>query len=285
MAQGTKLALIIGALARDPELRYTQSGLAVYTATVAGETHQTSHEGKPLNLPFYHQVTALGKFAEYLGERDYRAGDTVLVEGELEDNRFETADGRKRANVRIRAQRMDLLGGQGELVKDAGGGVRLAGGMNEVTLIGNLTRDPELRYTSSGDAVMEVTIATNERWKDRKDEWQEKAHYFKAVLWRELAEQHQDLKKGAPVLVKGRLKNESWTDDEGDKRSTSKVEAATLVPLMGRPRRRDDVQQPAAAPSAASAPPRSSGPVSGGLDIDQGLDLNDFPPYEDDMPF
>lgn len=298
MARGMNHVFLIGALARKPELRYTQSGMAVFEATVAGEDHITGSDGRERRLPFYHRISILGKPAEWQGERGYCAGDPVLVEGSLEYNAWESPEGGKRSMIRVKAQRMDGLAASVELTEDAGGGVRMVGGMNEVLVVGNLTREPELRYTPAGDAVLSLGLAVNENWTDRSGERQEKVHWIDVTLWRELAEAMQHLHKGDPVMVKGRLTNESWTDRDGNKRSSTKVEATRVEALSRGAGASSTAATPAAprqaAGSAAYSAPSygdydasgagaSTGNRSGGLDIDQGL--NDIPPEEDDMPF
>ncbi|MFC4454485.1 single-stranded DNA-binding protein [Deinococcus sonorensis] len=297
MARGMNHIFLIGVLARDPELRYTPSGVAVFDATIAGEDRVTGNDGRERNLPWYHRVSMLGKPAEWQSEKNLKAGDPVMIEGSLEYSSWDAPEGGKRSMVRVKGLRVESLGYTPETTQDAGGGVRMQGGMNQVLVIGNLTRDPELRYTPAGDAVLGLSMAVNETWKDRQGQQQEKVHWLDATLWRELAEQAKDLKKGDPVLVQGRLTNESWTDKDGNKRNTTKIEA-TRVEVLSRgagtgspattsaaPRQATASaarpQQRAAAPTGASQR-GAQGSRSGGLDIDSGLD--DFPP-EEDLPF
>lgn len=301
MARGMNHVFLIGALARDPELRYTPSGVAVFEATVAGEDHLIGNDGRERKLPWYHRVSLLGKPAEWQAERNLRAGDAVMVEGGLEYSQWEAPEGGKRSMVRVKAGRIEQLGSQPELVQDAGGGVRMAGGLNEVILIGNVTRDPELRYTPAGDAVLGLGLAVNESWQDRQGQRQEKTHWVDVTLWRDLAEAMKDLRKGDPVLVQGRLVNEAWTDRDGNKRNSTKVEA-TRVEALSRGAATGSAAATPAAPrtqtAGSTARPQPSsvdvsrtqpsrvantGTRSGGLDIDQGLD--DFPPEEEDLPF
>ena len=289
MARGMNHVFLMGALARDPELRYTPSGTAVFEATVAGEDHVMGTDGRERKLPWYHRVTLLGKPAEWQAERNLKAGDGVVVEGALDYSQWEAPEGGKRSMVRVKSLRMEQLAYQPELVQDAGGGVRSATAMNEVMLIGNIVRDPELRYTPSGDAVLGIGLAINESWTDRNGNKSEKTHWIDATLWRELAESFKDVKKGDPVMIIGRLVNESWTDKDGNKRNSTKVEVRMAQQLARNPgaagaapaasRQAAPAQRPAA--PAASAP--RPAPRSGGLDIDQGLD--DFPPEEEDLPF
>ena len=293
MARGMNHVFLIGALARDPELRYTPSGTAVFEATVAGEDHVIGNDGRERKLPWYHRVSILGKPAEWQAEKNLKGGDAVMVEGSLEYSQWEPPEGGKRSMVRVKALRLEQLGYQPELVQDAGGGVRMASGMNEVILIGNVTRDPELRYTPAGDAVLGLGLAVNETWNDRQGQRQEKTHWIDVTLWRDLAEAMKDLHKGDPVLVQGRLMNEAWTDKDGNKRNSTKVEASRVEALTrgtgsaesqspsAQPRQQAPKREPATvAAGGGRAPAR---PTSGGLDIDQGLD--DFPPEEEDLPF
>lgn len=93
---------------------------------------------------------------------------------------------------------------------------------NRVILVGNLTRDVELRYTPNNTAVTDIGMAVNERVK-RNDQWVDEAHFFDVTLWGRLAEiASQYLSKGSPVLVEGRLKLDRWEQD-GQKRSKIKI--------------------------------------------------------------
>ncbi len=297
MARGMNNVILIGTLAREPELRYTPSGVAVYEATIAGEDHIAGQDGKQRQLPWYHRISILGKPAEWQAERNLQAGDPVMVEGSLDYSSWDAPEGGKRSAVRVKALRVESLATQPETTQDAGGGVRMSGGMNQVMVVGNLTREPDLRYTPAGDAVLGLSMAVNETWNDRQGQKQEKVHWLDATLWRDLAESAKDLKKGDPVLITGRLTNESWTDKDGNKRSSTKIEA-TRVEALARgaapgtattpaaPRQATASaarpQQRAAAPSTGSQYGGQQGSRSAGLDIDSGL--QDFPP-EEDLPF
>ena len=93
---------------------------------------------------------------------------------------------------------------------------------NRVVLMGNLTRDVELRYTPSGTAVTDISLAVNERVK-RNDQWSDEVHFFDVTLWGRTAEiAGEYLSKGSPVLIEGRLKHDRWEQD-GQKRSKIKI--------------------------------------------------------------
>jgi single-strand DNA-binding protein len=95
------------------------------------------------------------------------------------------------------------------------------------TIVGNLTRDPEIRYSRDGQATTSLSVAVNRRWQDRTTkEWEESTSFFDVVCWRDLAENVAlSLTKGARVVVTGRLEQRSWESDEGEKRSKVEIVA------------------------------------------------------------
>lgn len=105
---------------------------------------------------------------------------------------------------------------------------------NNVTLVGNLVDDPELRFTPSGVAMAKLRIAVNRRWRDRQSgEWQEDTSFFNVVVWGEHGENVADsLTKGDRVIVTGRLDQRSWETDQGDKRSVVEVIADEVGPSL-----------------------------------------------------
>jgi single-strand DNA-binding protein len=106
---------------------------------------------------------------------------------------------------------------------------------NKITLVGNLGRDPELRYTPQGTPVCSFTLATNERRKDRAGENQDVTTWFRVTLWGRQAETaSQYLSKGRPVYIEGRLRVEEWTDKDGKQRYTLEVHATDMQFIGGR---------------------------------------------------
>jgi single-strand DNA-binding protein len=100
---------------------------------------------------------------------------------------------------------------------------------NKIILVGNLGRDPELRYTPQGLAVCDFSMATNERKKDKSGEYQDVPTWFRVTLWKNQAENASKyLKKGSPVYIEGRLSMEEWTDREGNNRQTLAVNATEM---------------------------------------------------------
>ncbi len=109
--------------------------------------------------------------------------------------------------------------------------------LNDVKLVGRLTRDPELRYTPQGTPVCHFRIAVSRSYKDRNSsEWKEEVAFVPCSVWRESAERcGQRLKKGSPVFIEGRLKSREWTTKEGQKRSDLEVDILKVqfLEMMG----------------------------------------------------
>jgi single-strand DNA-binding protein len=108
--------------------------------------------------------------------------------------------------------------------------------VNKVILIGNLGKDPEVKYTPQGTAVAKITVATNERFKDKSGTWQDRTEWHNVVLWQRLAEiAGEYLKKGGKVYIEGRLQTRSWDDKQtNQKKYMTEIVANDLVLLSGR---------------------------------------------------
>lgn len=105
---------------------------------------------------------------------------------------------------------------------------------NKIIVVGNLGRDPELRYTPQGDAVCDFSIATNEKKRDRAGELQDVTTWFKVTLWRRQAENASKyLTKGSPVYIEGRLRVEEWADKEGKTRQSLEINATDMQFIGG----------------------------------------------------
>ncbi len=142
---------------------------------------------------------------------------------------------------------------------------------NSVTLVGNITRDPELRFTASGQATASFGLAVNRVWNDRQsNERKEAVSFFDVVCWREMAENaSESLSKGARVLVTGRLEQRSWETPEGDKRSKIEVVADEVGPSLRWATaeiRKNDRRGPAESgpPANGARPVSNAAPASSG---------------------
>lgn len=147
---------------------------------------------------------------------------------------------------------------------------------NKIIIVGNLGRDPELRYTPQGTAVCDFSMATNERKRDKSGEFQEVATWFRITLWRNQAENAAKyLKKGSQVYIEGRLSIEEWTDRDGNSRQTLAVQASDMHFLGGRGEgsSMSESGEPEFAGPASSEPQSSSAPATRA------------PANDDDIPF
>ena len=112
----------------------------------------------------------------------------------------------------------------------------MAKSVNKVILVGNLGKDPEVKYTPGGTAVAKFSLATNERYKDKEGQWQDRTEWHNIVAWQRLAEiAGEYLKKGRTVYIEGRLQTSSWDDKEsGQKKYKTEIVAQDLVLLGGK---------------------------------------------------
>ena len=105
---------------------------------------------------------------------------------------------------------------------------------NAITVVGNITRDPELKFLNSGQAALKLSIAVNRRWQNRQtQEWEERVSFFEVVGYGAMAENAANsLTKGARVIVSGRLEQRSWETENGDKRSIVEINADEIGPSL-----------------------------------------------------
>lgn len=157
--------------------------------------------------------------------------------------------------------------------------------VNKVILVGRLGQNPEVRYTPSGAAVANFSVATNESWTDKQGQKQEKVEWHRIVVWGKLAELcNQYLQKGRQVYIEGRMQTRQWQDKEGQTKYTTEVQAQTVQFLgatQGQGAQSGGYEQRGA---SSSSPPQASGsgadfapPAAGGL--------NEPSFTEDDIPF
>jgi single-strand DNA-binding protein len=149
----------------------------------------------------------------------------------------------------------------------------MARGVNKVILIGNLGKDPEVRYMPSGGAVANVTLATSESWKDKQSgEMQERTEWHNVVFFNRLAEiAGEYLKKGSKVYVEGSLRTRKWQDKSGQDRYTTEIVASEMQMLDGR------------TSGGGSAPARSQQEDRGDYEPSRRAPAADD--FDDDIPF
>lgn len=153
----------------------------------------------------------------------------------------------------------------------------MARSLNQVTLMGNLTRDPELRTIPSGQNVCSLSLALNRSYKDAQDQWQEATDYVDIVAWGNLADRVSTyLHKGSRCLVQGRLQSRSWEQPDGTKRSKLEVLASDITFLDGRGQESQTSDEAVVSSSAKSKTSKKDQVVE---------EVEDEPINLDDIPF
>ena len=126
----------------------------------------------------------------------------------------------------------------------------MARSLNSVQLIGNLTRDPELRYTASGRPVCDIGLATGRQWKTETGEKKEETEFHKIVLWGKLAEiASQYLRIGMKAYFQGRVQTRSWTAQDGTQKYTTEIIAEDMIMLSGNPAYQKPAEPPVPEPA------------------------------------
>lgn len=150
--------------------------------------------------------------------------------------------------------------------------------VNKVILLGRLGQDPELKYTPSGTAVCNFSMATSENWNDKSGQKQERTEWHRIVVWGKLAELcNQYLSKGRQAYVEGRLQTRSWDDKTGGKRYTTEVNASTVQFIGGR-------ESASSSNNYDSAPSQNDGPDDDFMN--QNYNVNTDTNFtSDDIPF
>ncbi|MFH2007515.1 MAG: single-stranded DNA-binding protein [bacterium] len=132
----------------------------------------------------------------------------------------------------------------------------MADGINKAILVGNLGGDPELRYTSGGQAVCDMRIATSEKWTGKDGQLQERTEWHRIVVWGRTAETcNEYLKKGSQIYLEGRIQTRKWEDRDGNQRYTTEIVANKVLFLSGGGRRDDRTFDGPPPPSDQDAPP------------------------------
>ena len=166
--------------------------------------------------------------------------------------------------------------------------------INKVTLIGNLGKDPEMRYMPSGEAIANLTLATTDNWKDKTGAKQEKTEWHRISMFGRIAEVAGEyLKKGSSVYIEGRLQTRKWQDKDGQDRYTTEIVANEMKMLGGRPgggvestTSFDDSDRGERSNERGGSTPRSTGqPMGSGSSSASAPKKAKLDDFDDDIPF
>jgi len=243
---------IIGYQTQPLQIRTTPGGTSVVDLNLVVPYGFKSPQGEALTGKGFHVVTLWGPMAEVAGQY-MKPGSQVFVSGRLQTDSWEDEKTKeKRSKTKIVALDMILLDpkdGQRPAPKNASSLLAL---LNRADVIGNVTKDPEIRTTTNGQQVLTLGVATNERWREKATGAdRERTEFHNVVIWGALAQEVASaVKKGQRVHVSGRVQTRSWETQQGSKRTTTEI-IAESVSLLG-------VANPAALESVRTeAAPRS----------------------------
>jgi len=216
-------AQIIGHLTDDPQIRQTPSGQTVGDLNIVTKATFKTSTGAMQVSSSYHNVVVWRGLAD-ISQRFLKKGSQVFISGRIQTDEWEDANtGNKRYKTRVTADEMILLSPKNPNPPTPEGSM-VAGALNQAEIIGNVSRDPELRQTPNGNSVVSFGVATNYSWKDRSGETQEKTEFHNVVAWDELAKSiAETFKKGRKVYIRGRLQTRSWETPDGNKRYTTEI--------------------------------------------------------------
>ncbi|MDD4319598.1 MAG: single-stranded DNA-binding protein [Candidatus Peribacteraceae bacterium] len=252
---------IIGYQTQPVTIRQTPGGSSVTDLNLVVPYAFRTENGETLEGKGFHTVTLWGPMADVAG-RYMKPGSQVFISGRLQTDSWENEQtGEKRSKTKIVGLDMILLDPKDGLRAAPEGAAGMLGGLNRADIIGNVTKDPEMRTTTGGQQVLTLGVATNDRWKDRASgEDKERSEFHNVVIWGALAERvAKTLHKGNRVFVCGRVQTRSWETKEGAKRYTTEV-IADQVSLLGthHPLAEASIQAGAAMDARGTGPAMSS---------------------------
>lgn len=224
---------LIGYQTQPVQVRQTPSGTSVTDLNLVVPSQVKTEAGETIQSKSFHTVTLWGPVAEVAGQF-VRPGSQLFIGGRLQTDSWEDEKtGEKRSKTKVVGNEMILLdpkGGQSPAPQSEA----VSGGVNRAEVIGNVTKDPEIRTTTSGQKVLTIGIATNDRWKDRQSgEMKEKSEFHNVVVWGNLAEDvARNAKKGVRVYAAGRVQSRTWETPTGQKRVSTEI-VADQVSLLG----------------------------------------------------
>lgn len=160
--------------------------------------------------------------------------------------------------------------------------------VNKVILIGNLGKDPELKYLASGQAVAEFSIATTDRWKDKDGNTQERTEWHNIILWGRMGETAKEyLSKGKSVYIEGRLQYRSWDDKDGNKRYRTEIigDRMQFLGSRGDSGSRGDGGSGESGGQRESGAPRTESAGTGNAGSMESSPANSSGSDDDDLPF
>ena len=225
---------LIGYQTQPVQVRQTPGGTTVTDLNIVVPYTFQGQNGTLGEGKSFHTVTLWSGMAEVAGQF-VREGSQVFLSGRLQTDSWEDEQSKeKRSKTKLVALDMILLDPKSGQVSAPQGVKQVLQCLNQAFIIGNVTRDPEMRTTTGGQHVLTLGVATNERWKDRaSSENKERTEFHNVVVWGDLAQEvASSIKKGQKVYVSGRVQTRSFETQAGVKRYTTEI-IADMVSLLG----------------------------------------------------
>jgi len=247
---------IIGYQTQPVEVRQTPGGASVTDLNLVVPYAFKSDSGEMLKGKGFHTVTLWGPMADVAGQY-VKPGSQLFIAGRLQTDSWEDEQsGEKRSKTKVVGMDMILLDPKDGQMSAPEGAPNVCNVVNNAEVIGNVTRDPEMRTTTNGQQVLTLGVATNERWKDKSTgEDRDRSEFHNIVIWGDLAaEVARTIHKGNRVYVSGRVQTRSWETQNGSKRTTTEIISENICLLgISSPEVKDSVSA-----SGASAPVQRS---------------------------
>jgi single-strand DNA-binding protein len=237
MARGLNKVMIIGFVEREPALRHTTQGQPVASFSVLTNRRWTTSAGEGRESTEWFNVVAWGGLAE-AASKLLRKDQRLYAEGHLQTRSWEDENRQRHFRTEVVASRLIPMDGRdaipNDTLQDETGETPLC--LNRVMVIGNLGRDPEMRYTPGGQAVTSFSLAATRTWTSNNGGRHDATEWFNVVSWGNLAEIcNQYLTKGRRVYIEGELRTRGWEQPDGTKHFRTELVANEMI-LLG-PRR------------------------------------------------
>jgi single-strand DNA-binding protein len=237
MARGLNKVMIIGFVEQDPGVRTTPQGQPVMSFSVFTNRRWTTSTGEPREFTEWFNVVAWGSLAE-AASKWLKRSQRIYAEGHLQTRSWEDTDGQRHSRTEVVATKLIPIDHRDappqETLPDENNETPLC--LNRVMVIGNLGRDPEMRYTPGGQAVTSFNLAATRTWTSANGGRRDTTEWFNVVSWGNLAEIcNQYLIKGRRVYVEGELRTRGWEQPDGKKLFRTELVANEMIMLGPRP--------------------------------------------------
>ncbi len=240
MARGMNKVMLIGFVEREPELGHAANRQPVASFGISTKRQWTTSAGEAREATEWFHIVAWGELAG-AAKKHLQKGQRIYVEGHLQTRSWEDSQGQRHVRTEVVAGKLMPMDDRDAIAaRDLDmEGELLPLCLNHVMVIGNLGRDPEMRYTPDGQAVTSFGLAATRSWNSANGGRHNSTEWFNVVSWGSLAEIcNQYLAKGRRVYIEGELRTRGWDQPDGQKHFRTELVANEMIMLGPRPRNR-----------------------------------------------